>query len=103
MEQTETEDPGFLRDGTHLQGRQPSIWSIFPENCMKMKKFQSFIIHTQKFISEKSWKSQQRKVREVTYIYKIKLLKNLPQMDSYSTPITAPPPHCPPSPILLEP
>ena len=26
-------DPGFPR------GRQPSIWLIFPENCMNMKKF----------------------------------------------------------------
>ena len=34
-------DPGFLR-GERSQprrGSQPIIWPIFPENCMKMKKF----------------------------------------------------------------
>ena len=34
-------DPGFPRGGgaNPKGGRQPIIWSIFPENCMKMKKF----------------------------------------------------------------
>ena len=34
-------DPGFPRGGgaTLKGGRQPIIWSIFAENCMKMKKF----------------------------------------------------------------
>ena len=34
-------DPGFPRGGTLTPkgGRQPIIWPIFPENCMKMKKF----------------------------------------------------------------
>ena len=35
-------DPGFPRGGgTNPKGggRQPIIWPIFPENCMKMKKF----------------------------------------------------------------
>ena len=34
-------DPGFPRGGgANLKGgRQPIIWPIFPENCMKMKKF----------------------------------------------------------------
>ena len=31
-------DPGFLR-GRQPRGRQPIIWPIFPENCMKIKKF----------------------------------------------------------------
>ena len=34
-------DPGLPRGGgaNPKGGRQPIIWSIFPENCMKMKKF----------------------------------------------------------------
>ena len=33
-------DPGFPRRGTNpSEGRQPTIWPFFPENCMKMKKF----------------------------------------------------------------
>ena len=34
-------DPGFPRGGgaNPKGGRQPIIWPIFPENCMKMKKF----------------------------------------------------------------
>ena len=33
-------DPGFPRGAANPGGeRQPIIWSIFPENCMKMKKF----------------------------------------------------------------
>ena len=35
-------DPGFPRGGDANPkggGRQPIIWPIFPENCMKMKKF----------------------------------------------------------------
>ena len=34
-------DPGFPRGGgaNPEGGRQPIIWPIFPENCMKMKKF----------------------------------------------------------------
>ena len=31
-------DPGFQR-GVNLWGRQPTIWPIFSENCMKMKKY----------------------------------------------------------------
>ena len=35
-------DPGFPRgEGANPKGggRQPIIWPIFPENCMKIKKF----------------------------------------------------------------
>ena len=39
--QTSVADPGFPRgEGANPKGeRQPIIWPIFPENCMKMKKF----------------------------------------------------------------
>ena len=34
-------DPGFPKGGgaNPKEGRQPILWPIFPENCMKMKKF----------------------------------------------------------------